>query len=164
MLLFFSDVSNGSLYQWLPFGDHQGDLRVKAKTGPTAARIPSKTNREVHTPHDTALCRQRHRIENMFDKLKDWCRIHTRYCRCANSRRVVEMQIEAGLLASLAKKNKPGKYHGGTLLITIPLMRLPDDNWDAMAEKLVAIAEALPFDEIHAIDHRKTQSRIFALK
>lgn len=84
--------------------------------------------------------------------------------RVMHSRRGVEMQVEAGLQASLAKKNKPGKYDGGTLLITIPLMRLPDDNWDAMAEKLRAVAEALPFDEIHAIDHRKTPPRILTLK
>ena len=84
--------------------------------------------------------------------------------RVMHSRRGVEMQVEAGLQASLAKKNKPGKYDGGTLLITIPLMRLPDDNWDAMAEKLGTVAEALPFDEIHAMDHRKTPPRILTLK
>ncbi len=34
--------------------------------------IPSKANRKVLIPHDTMLYRQRHRIENMFGKLKDW--------------------------------------------------------------------------------------------
>lgn len=34
-------------------------------------------------PHNTALYRQRHKIEIMFGKLKDWRRIHTRYDRCA---------------------------------------------------------------------------------
>jgi hypothetical protein len=38
----------------------------------TAACIPSKSNRKVHIPHDTILYRQRHHIENMFGKLKDW--------------------------------------------------------------------------------------------
>ena len=33
--------------------------------------IPSKINRKVHIPHDRALYRQRHKIENMFGKLKD---------------------------------------------------------------------------------------------
>ncbi|WP_156441540.1 transposase, partial [Blastomonas sp. CCH5-E3] len=41
-----------------------------------------------HTPNYTSLTdvtyRQRHRIENMFAKLKDWRRIHTRYDRCAD--------------------------------------------------------------------------------
>jgi transposase len=27
----------------------------------------------------------RHKIENMFSRLKDWCRIHTRYDRCAHT-------------------------------------------------------------------------------
>ncbi len=47
--------------------------------------IPSKRNRNVQIPHDRTLYRQRHRIENMFGKLKDWRRIHTRYDRCAHT-------------------------------------------------------------------------------
>jgi transposase len=47
--------------------------------------IPSKTNRKVPIPHDKVLYKQRHRIENMFGKLKDWRRIHTRYDRCAHA-------------------------------------------------------------------------------
>ena len=42
-----------------------------------AACILSKLNRKVHIPHDVVLYRQRHKIENMFGKLKDWRRIHT---------------------------------------------------------------------------------------
>lgn len=49
------------------------------------ACIPSKTNRKVPIPHDRTLYRQRHKIENMFGKLKDWRRIHTRYDRCAHT-------------------------------------------------------------------------------
>jgi len=33
--------------------------------------IPSKANRRVQIPHDKALYRQRHKIENMFGRLKD---------------------------------------------------------------------------------------------
>ena len=47
--------------------------------------IPSKANRKVAVPHDRILYRQRHKIENMFGKLKDWRRIHTRYDRCAHA-------------------------------------------------------------------------------
>ena len=50
-----------------------------------AACIPSKANRKIHIPHDRVLYRQRHKIENMFGKLKDWRRIHTRYDRCAHT-------------------------------------------------------------------------------
>ncbi|MGD9811705.1 MAG: IS5 family transposase [Sphingomonadaceae bacterium] len=49
------------------------------------ACIPSKKNRKVQIQHDAALYRQRHRIENMFGRLKDWRRIHTRYDRCAHT-------------------------------------------------------------------------------
>jgi transposase len=49
------------------------------------ACIPSKANRKVHIPHDKVLYRQRHKVENMFGKLKDWRRIHTRYDRCAHA-------------------------------------------------------------------------------
>ena len=50
-----------------------------------AACIPSKANRKIAIPHDPVLYRQRHHIENMFGKLKDWRRIHTRYDRCAHT-------------------------------------------------------------------------------
>src|SRR6195952_4684000 len=36
-----------------------------------AAGIPSKSNRRIPIEHDRTLYRQRHRIENMFGKLKD---------------------------------------------------------------------------------------------
>jgi transposase len=43
------------------------------------ACIPSKPNRKKAIEHDRILYRQRHKIENMFGRLKDWRRIHTRY-------------------------------------------------------------------------------------
>ena len=50
-----------------------------------SACIPSKSNRKAPIEHDRALYRQRHKIENMFGKLKDWRRVHTRYDRCAHT-------------------------------------------------------------------------------
>jgi transposase len=47
--------------------------------------IPSKANRKIPIPHDRTLYRQRHRIENMFGRLKDWRRVHARYDRCAHT-------------------------------------------------------------------------------
>src|SRR5580700_6088630 len=47
--------------------------------------IPSKANRKTAIPHDAILYKQRHKIENMFGRLKDWRRIHTRYDRCAHT-------------------------------------------------------------------------------
>jgi transposase len=50
-----------------------------------AACIPSKSNRKAAIPHDALLYKQRHRIENMFGRLKDCRRVHTRYDRCAHA-------------------------------------------------------------------------------
>ena len=47
--------------------------------------IPSKTNRKVQIPFDRSLYRRRNKIENMFGKLEDWLRIHTRYDRSAHT-------------------------------------------------------------------------------
>ena len=47
--------------------------------------IPSKRNRKVQINYDRELYKQRHKVENMFAKLKDWRRVHTRYDRCAHT-------------------------------------------------------------------------------
>jgi transposase len=47
--------------------------------------IPSKANRKIQISYDRSLYRKRHKIENMFGRLKDWRRIHTRYDRCAHT-------------------------------------------------------------------------------
>ena len=47
--------------------------------------IPPKKNRKVQLEYDKTLYKQRHKVENMFAKLKDWRRIHTRYDRCAHT-------------------------------------------------------------------------------
>jgi len=40
--------------------------------------IPSRKNRKVAIPHYPTLYKTRHKIENMFTRLKDWRRIATR--------------------------------------------------------------------------------------
>lgn len=47
--------------------------------------IPSTRSRTIPIPHDPVLYRQRHRIEIMFGRLKDWRRIAMRYDRCAHT-------------------------------------------------------------------------------
>ncbi|MFC7556275.1 IS5 family transposase [Pseudoroseomonas wenyumeiae] len=47
--------------------------------------IPSRRGRKRRIPHDRKLYRQRHRIESMFGRLKDWRRIAMRYDRCAHT-------------------------------------------------------------------------------
>ena len=44
--------------------------------------IPARRGRRNPASHDCKLYRQRHRIENLFARLKDWRRIATRYDRC----------------------------------------------------------------------------------
>lgn len=47
--------------------------------------IPSSRGRQHPFAYDTAIYRQRHKVENLFAKLKDWRRIATRYDRCAHT-------------------------------------------------------------------------------
>ena len=47
--------------------------------------IPSSKSRKGPLPYDRVLYRRRHRIENMFGRLKDWRRIAMRYDRCAHT-------------------------------------------------------------------------------
>lgn len=44
--------------------------------------IPARRGRRNPARHDRTLYRQRHRIENLFARMKDWRRIATRYDRC----------------------------------------------------------------------------------
>ena len=47
--------------------------------------IPSSRSRKTPYAYDTTLYRQRHKVENLFAKLKDWRRVATRYDRCAHT-------------------------------------------------------------------------------
>jgi transposase len=47
--------------------------------------IPSKKNRKIQIEYDQELYKQRHKVENMFGRLKDWRRIAMRYDRCAHT-------------------------------------------------------------------------------
>ena len=60
-------------------------LRAALAKRRVVACIPSKSNRKAAIPYDAILYKQRHKIENMFGRLKDWRRIHTRYDRCAHT-------------------------------------------------------------------------------
>ena len=46
--------------------------------------IPPKKNRKEPVFYDKHLYKQRHKIEIMFGRLKDWRRIAMRYDRCAH--------------------------------------------------------------------------------
>ena len=47
--------------------------------------IPPKKNRKTPIEYNRELYKQRHKVENMFGRLKDWRRIAMRYDRCAHT-------------------------------------------------------------------------------
>lgn len=57
------------------------DLRTRIAAMGAKAVIPSKRNRKVFIPHDTAIYRHRNQIERCFGRLKHFRRFATRYDR-----------------------------------------------------------------------------------
>jgi transposase len=49
------------------------------------ACIPPLRHRKVQHVYDKQLYRQRHKVENVFARIKDWRRIAPRYDRCAHT-------------------------------------------------------------------------------
>ena len=66
-------------------GYDSDDFRAELAKRGIGACIPPRKNRKNPTYYDKALYKQRHKIENMFAKLKDWRRIAMRYDRCAHT-------------------------------------------------------------------------------
>ena len=60
-------------------------FRAALKERGTEPCIPPTRSRNSPIDYDRTLYRQRHKIENLFAKLKDWRRIATRYDRCAHA-------------------------------------------------------------------------------
>lgn len=64
-------------------GYDRDQYRAALKSKGIMPCIPPRKGRLLPSDLDKSLYRQRHKIENMFGKLKDWRRVHTRYDRCA---------------------------------------------------------------------------------
>jgi transposase len=47
--------------------------------------IPPRSNRKVQYHYDKILYRQRHKIDNVFARIKDWRRVATRYDHSAHT-------------------------------------------------------------------------------
>jgi transposase len=82
------------IYQSLPssashlIGDKgydSNEFRAALKAKGIAACIPPRRNRTAKIGYCKALYKTRHKVENMFGKLKDWRRVATRYDRCAHT-------------------------------------------------------------------------------
>jgi len=66
-------------------GYDSDEFRDALKARKIKACIPPRSNRNTPSSYSKILYKQRHKIENMFAKLKDWRRIATRYDRCAHT-------------------------------------------------------------------------------
>ena len=60
-------------------------IREQLAQAEIEAVIPAKSNRRNPVPHDRTKYRWRNRIERLFNKLKNWRRIATRYDKTAES-------------------------------------------------------------------------------
>ena len=61
------------------------ELRDWIEEPDAEADIPSKRNRKVPIPHDRAAYRTRHKVENLFCRIKDYGRIVLRKCKTSRS-------------------------------------------------------------------------------
>ena len=60
-------------------------LRAALLARGIAPCIPPKSNCIEQIAYGRELYKTRHKVENMFGRLKDWRRNHTRYDRCAHA-------------------------------------------------------------------------------
>lgn len=60
-------------------------VRDEIATAGAEAVIPAKSNRRTPIPHDRQKYRWRNLIERLFNKLKNWRRVATRYDKTAES-------------------------------------------------------------------------------
>lgn len=66
-------------------GYDSDEYRAALKAKGITACIPPRKGRTMPAHFDKQLYRKRHKVENMFARLKDWRRIHTRYDRRADT-------------------------------------------------------------------------------
>lgn len=66
-------------------GYDSDEYRAALKAKGITPCIPPRRGRRVPTRYCKTLYKQRHKVENMFGRLKDWRRVATRYDRCAHT-------------------------------------------------------------------------------
>lgn len=92
--------------------DRRPDERPQAEKGIKPC-IPPTNNRKEQIEYDKALYKQRHRIENMFARLKDWRRIAMRYDRCSHTFFSAICIAAAVLYASTRSRRAQARIGGG---------------------------------------------------
>jgi transposase len=65
-------------------GYDSDEFRAALKAKGISACIPPRSGRNNPAAYCKTLYKQRHKVENAFNRLKDWRRIATRYDRCAD--------------------------------------------------------------------------------
>jgi len=82
------------LYPYLPSGARylvgdkgydSDEFRTALKARNISPCIPPRSGRKTPAAYCKNLYKQRHKVEVMFGRLKDWRRIATRYDRCAHT-------------------------------------------------------------------------------
>jgi len=66
-------------------GYDRDEFRQALKAKGIEPCIPPRKNRKAPAGYCKMLYKTRHKVENMFGKLKDWRRVATRYDRCAHT-------------------------------------------------------------------------------
>ena len=60
-------------------------IREELAKASVEAVIPARSNRRIPIPHDREKYRRRNLVERLFNKLKNWRRVATRYDKTAES-------------------------------------------------------------------------------
>lgn len=66
-------------------GYDSDEFRAALKAKGIASCIPPRAKRKNPAEYCKTLYKQRHKVECMFGRLKDWRRVSTRYDRCAHT-------------------------------------------------------------------------------
>jgi transposase len=66
-------------------GYYSNEFRAALSAKGIKPCIPPRKNRNTQVSYCRKLYKTRHKVENMFGKLKDWRRVATRYDRCAHT-------------------------------------------------------------------------------
>jgi transposase len=66
-------------------GYDSDEFRAALKAKAITPCIPPRKGRNFPAGYCKTLYKQRHKVENMFSRLKDWRRVATRYDRCAHT-------------------------------------------------------------------------------
>jgi len=83
--LIYGDLPSCASYLIGDKGYDSDEFRQALKAKGIKACIPPRKGRNNPQDYCKKLYKTRHKVENMFGKLKDWRRVATRYDRCAHT-------------------------------------------------------------------------------